>query len=153
MTTLSAILSDRAATPNLPPETAVPAAPGAPRRGALWTGRALTGFATLFLLFDAAVKLMMVPEAIAATEELGWPASMVRGLGVLELICLAIYLLPRTAVLGAVLWTGYLGGAIATHLRVGNPWASHTLFPVYVAVLIWGGLWLRDRRVRALLSR
>jgi hypothetical protein len=113
----------------------------------------LTGLASVFLLFDAVFKLVMSPEAIAGTQDLGWPASVLRGLGVLELVCLVMYLVPRTAVLGAVLWTGYLGGAIATHLRVGNPLMSHTLFPVYIAALIWGGLWLRDRRVRALLER
>jgi hypothetical protein len=124
-----------------------------PRRKAIWTGRVLTGLAALFLLFDTGIKLAMAPEAVAGTAELGWPVDVVRGLGVLELILLATYLVPRTAVLGAVLWTGYLGGAIATHLRLGNPLFSHTLFPIYVAALIWGGLWLRDRRVRALLSR
>jgi hypothetical protein len=124
-----------------------------PSRKALWTGRVLTGLAGLFLLVDGGFKLVMSPEAVAGTAELGWPVNVVRGLGVLELFLLVIYLIPRTAVLGAVLWTGYLGGAIATHLRVGNPLFSHTLFPIYVAVLIWGGLWLRDRRVRALLSR
>jgi hypothetical protein len=67
-------------------------------------------------------------------------------------VCLIIYVVPRTAPLGAILWTGYLGGAIATHVRVGNPLASHTLFPIYVAALLWGGLWLRDRRVRGLLA-
>ena len=75
-----------------------------------------------------------------------------RPLGILQLVLLALYLVPRTALLGAVLWTGYLGGAVATHVRVGNPLVSHVLFPVYVAALLWGGLWLRDRRTRALLA-
>jgi hypothetical protein len=150
LTTVSAPLpADRTATRSASSE-AVPLAAG---KGAVWGGRVLTGLASVFLLFDAVVKLAMSPEAIAGTQELGWPVSVVRGLGVLELVCLVTYLVPRTAVLGAVLWTGYLGGAIATHLRVGNPLMSHTLFPVYVAALIWGGLWLRDRRVRALLDR
>jgi DoxX-like protein len=122
-------------------------------RKALWTGRVLTGLAAAFLAFDGTFKLFMSADAVKGTAELGWPPSVIPGLGVLQLILLVLYLVPRTAVLGAVLWTGYLGGAIATHLRVGNPWLSHTLFPVYVAVLVWGGLWLRDRRVRALLSR
>jgi hypothetical protein len=122
-------------------------------RKAIWTGRVLTGLAAAFLAFDGTFKLFMSPEAIKGTMELGWPPSVIPGLGVLQLILLALYLVPRTAVLGAVLWTGYLGGAIATHLRIGNPWLSHTLFPIYVAVLIWGGLWLRDRRVRAMLAR
>jgi hypothetical protein len=118
---------------------------------ARWTGRALTGVAALFLAFDATIKLTVAPEAVAGTVELGWAAHHLPILGVIQLVCLALYLAPRTAVLGAVLWTGYLGGAIATHLRVGNPLLSHTLFPVYVAALVWGGLYLRDARVRALL--
>jgi hypothetical protein len=83
--------------------------------------------------------------------ELGWPASAILPLGIIQLVCLAVYLIPRTAILGAVLWTGYLGGAIATHMRLGNPLFSHTLFPTYVAALLWVGLWLRDRRLRAII--
>jgi len=132
--------------------TASRAPSGAPSRSALWTGRVLSGLATLFLLVDAGFKFVMTPEAVASTEQLGWPADVIAGLGAVELALLALYLVPRTAVVGAVLWTGYLGGAIATHLRVNNPWPTHTLFPLYVAALLWGGLWLRDRRVRALLA-
>jgi hypothetical protein len=155
MPTLTAhIDSPSTSAQTLSPATPASAAPTAvPSRKALWTGRVLSGLAALFLAFDGGFKLAMPPEAVASTAELGWPANVLQGLGVLELVLLATYLIPRTAVLGAVLWTGYLGGAIATHLRVGNPLFSHTLFPIYVAVLIWGGLWLRDRRVRALLSR
>jgi hypothetical protein len=152
MTTLTAhIDSPSTSAPSGTPASAAPTA--CPSRKAIWTGRVLTGLASLFLLFDGGFKLVMSPEAVAGTAELGWPVDVVRGLGVLQLVLLLTYLVPRTAVLGAVLWTGYLGGAIATHLRVGNPLFSHTLFPIYVAVLIWGGLWLRDRRVRALLAR
>jgi hypothetical protein len=135
-----------------PATTASRTPAGAPSRTALWTGRVLSGLAALFLLVDAGFKFVMTPEAVASTEQLGWPADVIAGLGALELAMLALYLVPRTAVLGAVLWTGYLGGAIATHLRVGNPWPTHTLFPLYVAALLWGGLWLRDRRVRALIA-
>jgi DoxX-like family len=116
---------------------------------ALWAGRAMSGLATLFLLFDAAVKLLQLPFAMEANAQLGYPASVVFGLGILELVCLVLYLVPSTSVLGAVLWTGYLGGAIATHVRVGNPLFSHTLFPIWVAALLWGGLWVRDERLRA----
>lgn len=119
---------------------------------ALWAGRALSGLAVLFLGFDAIFKLVASEAAASASAQLGWSASKIFGLGVLELVCLAAYVVPRTRVLGAVLWTGYLGGAIATHLRIDDPLFSHTLFPIYVAALIWGGLWLRDRRVRALLA-
>jgi len=119
---------------------------------AIWAGRVSSGIAVLFLAFDGVFKLAASDAAASASAQLGWSASGLLQLGVIELACLAAYLVPRTAVLGAVLWTGYLGGAIATHLRVGDPLFSHTLFPLYVAALLWGGLWLRDRRVRALLS-
>lgn len=127
-------------------------APAAISRGARRTGLVLSGLAVLFLLFDITIKLMASPEAIEGTSALGWPPELLLPLGIIESICLVVYLVPRTAPFGAVLWTGYLGGAIATHLRVGNPLFSHVLFPVYVAVLIWGGLYLRDTRVRALLA-
>jgi hypothetical protein len=114
-------------------------------------GYVLSGLAIAFLLFDCALKLLQPPEAIKGTEELGYSASVVLPLGVLEVILLALYVWPRTAVFGALLWTGYLGGAIATHVRIGNPLFSHVLFPIYIALFIWGGLWLRDRNLRALL--
>ena len=117
----------------------------------LWAGRVLTGLAVAFLLFDMGIKLAAAPEAVAGTVQLGWAPHHLPILGVIQLACLILYLVPRTALLGAVLWTGYFGGAIATHLRVDNPLFSHTLFPIYVAALIWGGLYLRDPRVRALL--
>ena len=105
----------------------------------------------LFLLVDALVKVLGVAAASEATAQLGWSEPLLLPLGVLELMCLALYLLPQTAVLGAILWTGYLGGAVATHVRIGNPMLSHALFPVYVGALLWLGLWLRDARLRALL--
>jgi hypothetical protein len=117
---------------------------------AIWTGRFLSGLAVLFLAFDAAIKVLELPFAVEATVRIGYPATTIVGIGLLELACLAVYLIPRTALLGAVLWTGYLGGAIATHLRIGSPLFTHVLFPVYVAALLWAGLWLRDRRVDAL---
>jgi DoxX-like family len=122
-----------------------------PSRGALWTGRALGGVASLFLLADALMKVLELPVAVQGTQQVGYPKEVVFGLGVVQLVCLAAYLVPRTAVLGAVLWTGYLGGAVATHVRIGDPLLSHVLAPVYVALFLWGGLWLRDARVRAVL--
>jgi len=116
-----------------------------------WLGRVLSGLAVLFLAFDAGIKLIRLPMAIDGTTALGYPASVVLPLGVIQLLLLVVYLIPRTSVLGAVLWTGYLGGAIATHVRLGNPLFTHQLFPIYVAALLWGGLYLRDPRVRALL--
>lgn len=115
------------------------------------TGRVLSGIAVLFLLFDAIGKLMLPEAVVKGTTELGWPVDVIFTLGVIQVVCLIAYLIPRTAFLGAILWTGYLGGAIATHVRIDNPLFSHILFPVYVAALLWGGLWLRDRRLRALL--
>ena len=119
---------------------------------ARWAGRVLTGVAVLFLVVDLSFKFFVDPRAVEGTAELGWPAHHMVTLGLIELACLVLYLVPRTAPLGALLWTGYLGGAIATHLRIDNPLFSHTLFPIYVAAFIWGGLYLRDARVRALLS-
>jgi hypothetical protein len=120
-------------------------------RGRLWAGRIMTTVSVLFLLFDSVIKVLKLAPAVAGTVQLGYPQSAIVGIGLVQLICLIAYLVPRTSVLGAVLLTGYLGGAIATHVRLSNPLFSHILFPVYVAVLIWGGLYLRDARVRALL--
>lgn len=122
-----------------------------PSKKALWAGRFLSGFAVLFMLFDGSMKLLQHPMAVQGTTELGYPASVVFGLGVVQLVCLAVYLFPRTSVLGAILWTGYLGGAVATHVRLGHSLFGHILFPTYVAAFFWVGLWLRDERLRALL--
>jgi hypothetical protein len=131
----------------------VPTRSHAKRAGkAVWAGRVLSGLAVAFLAMDAAMKLFTVPQAVEGTASLGYPVSVLFGLGVVQAVCLIVYLIPRTAILGAVLWTGYLGGAIATHVRVQNPLFTHILFPIYVAALLWLGLWLRDRRTRALLS-
>lgn len=119
-------------------------------RAQLWTGRVLSIVAVLFLLMDATMKVVRLPVAVEGTKKLGYP-DVVLTLGVIQLVLLALYLVPRTAVLGAILWTGYLGGAVATHVRVGDPLFTHILFPTYVAALLWGGLWFRDARLRALL--
>ena len=120
-------------------------------RRARIAGRILSGIAVSFLLVDLSFKFFVSPEAVKGTAELGWQLHHMPVLGAIQLVCLVLYLVPRTAPLGAVLWTGYLGGAIATHLRIDNPLFSHTLFPIYVAAFIWGGLYLRDARVRELL--
>lgn len=117
-----------------------------------WAGRALTGLTTAFLLFDAGIKLARHPAVAESSRALGLPVDLAPSLGVLTLACLALYLVPRTAVLGAVLLTGYLGGAVLTHLRVGDPLLSHTLFPIYIGAMLWAGLYLRDDRVRRLFS-
>ena len=122
-------------------------------RGALWAGRAMSGFAILFLAFDGAIKLVPIGPITETLTQLGYAASpgLARGLGGLTLACTLLYAWPRTAPLGAVLLTGYLGGAIATHLRAGSPVFSHLLFGLYLGLLVWGGLALRDARLRALL--
>jgi hypothetical protein len=115
-------------------------------------GRGITGLAVLFLLFDTVIKFTNVPAVAESMNQLGYPVSYAVGIGVLEVICLAVYLIPRTSVIGVILLTGYLGGAIASHVRVGNPLFSHVLFPIYIAALLWGGLYLRDARVRSIIA-
>jgi hypothetical protein len=121
-------------------------------RAGAWGGWVLTGLVALFLVFDAGIKLVPLAVVTETMAALGWPddAGTARLLGALTLIATALLLWPRTALLGAVLLTGYLGGAIATHLRIGSPLFSHTLFGVYLGLAAWAGLWLRDPRVRAL---
>jgi hypothetical protein len=113
-------------------------------------GRIVTGLGVAFLIFDTVVKFTTVDAVANANAQLGFPSGYIAGVGVLEAICLAIYLIPRTSIVGAVIFTGYLGGAIALHTRVGNPLFSHVLFPVYIATLLWLGLYLRDARLRAI---
>jgi len=118
---------------------------------AMWAGRSLSGLVVLFLVFDGAIKLVPIAAVTGSLTELGYPVELARGLGVLVLVCTILYVIPRTAVLGAILLTGLLGGAIATHLRVGSPLFTHLLFGAYLGVMAWGGLFLRDERVRALI--
>jgi len=118
---------------------------------ALWTGRVISGLVILFLIFDGAIKLIPLDVVIETSRELAIPEHLARTLGVLTLIGVALYAWPRTSVLGAIILTGYLGGAIYVHVRAGSPLFSHTLFGVYLGLLIWGGLYLRDGMVRALI--
>ncbi|MEZ5833551.1 MAG: DoxX family protein [Dongiaceae bacterium] len=122
-------------------------------RAARWTGYVLSGLVILFLLFDAGIKLVPLEIVTQMSAQLGLPtdAGFARTLGALTLIGVALYVAPRTSVLGAILLTGYMGGAIATHLRIGSPLFSHVLFGFYLGVLIWGGLYLRDERLRRLI--
>jgi len=115
-------------------------------------GRALSAVAVAFLLFDSVGKVLEVAPVVAGTTQLGYPEGIVRTLGVILLLCVVVHLIPRASVLGAVLLTGYLGGAVATHVRVGDPLLTHVLFPVYVAAFIWGGLLLRDARLQRVLD-
>ena len=117
----------------------------------LWLGRVLSALAALFLFVDGITKALQVAPVVESSAQLGYSAPVTLGIGVLLLVCLAVYLIPQTAPLGAILLVGYLGGAIATHVRFGSPLFS-VLFPVIVGVLLWLGLYLRDVRLRALLS-
>jgi hypothetical protein len=128
----------------------LPAA-SAPSKPMLWTGRVLSGLVVLFLAMDSAMKLADLPQVQQAAGQIGWPVGLDRTLGVIELVCLALYAVPATSVLGAILTTGLLGGAVAAHLRNGDPLFSHVLFGVYVGLMAWGGLWLREPRLRALM--
>src|SRR5215469_3025289 len=121
---------------------------GVTSKAKLWAGRVITVLTVAFLLFDTIVKLLNLPVAVEGTVRLGYPARLVVYLGIVELICLAAYLYPRTAVLGAVLLTGYLGGPPATQVRLEDPWF---IFPVVVGVLVWAGLFVRNGRLRPLL--
>jgi DoxX-like family len=117
----------------------------------LWTGRVLSAFAVVFLCFDSISKLMRVQPVLDATARLGYPQGSIIPIGLLLLGCTMVYMIPRTAVVGAVLLTGYLGGAVATHVRVGNP-LFETVFPIIMGSMIWAGILARDRRVRALIA-
>lgn len=119
-------------------------------KGRLWTGRIMSGIVILFMLFDSIFKFTMSETVIKGTVDLGYGEHHVVIIGILGLISTLLYIFPKTSVLGAILLTGYFGGAIATHLRIDNPLFSHLLFPVYLALLMWIGLWLRDERVRRL---
>jgi len=113
-----------------------------------FTGYALTGAFSLFMLFDVAIKLIRHPMVEETMRQLGFPGGLGFPIGVIEAICLVLYLVPRTAVLGAVLFMGVFGGAIATHLRHADPLFSHVLFGVYLGLFMWGGLWLRSPDLR-----
>ena len=128
-------------------------APGSVGRGALWTGRVLSAVLVILLLLDATMKLIPLQIVTDGSASLGWPAdtTTVRTLGVILALATLLYAVPRTAILGAVILTGYMGGAIATHVRVSDPLFTHTLFGVYLGVALWAGLWLRDPRLRALM--
>ena len=122
-------------------------------KGAYWTGWAMSGLVMLFLLFDGIIKLIPLTVVTATMDLLGYGASaaLARGLGVLTLVCVGLYVYPGTSVLGAILLTGLFGGAMATHLRVGSPLFSHLLFGFYLGLLTWGGLYLRDAWLRMLI--
>ncbi len=122
-------------------------------RTALWTGRLLSGLVIIFLLFDGAIKLVPWPIVTETMDRIGYGSSetLARSLGIITIVCTVLYSVPPTSILGAILLTGYLGGAMASHLRIGSPLFTHILFGFYLGLMLWGGLWLRDKNLRTLL--
>ena len=120
---------------------------------ARWSGRLLSGLVIVFLLFDGAIKLVPWPVVTESMEKIGYGSSetLARSLGVISLVCTMLYAIPPTSFVGAILLTGYLGGAMASHLRIGSPLFTHVLFGFYLGLMVWGGLWLRDPDLRRLL--
>ena len=117
------------------------------------TGRVLSGLVIVFLLFDGTIKLVPWPVVTETMDRIGYGSSesLARSLGIITIVCTVLYAVPPTSILGAILLTGYLGGAMASHLRIGSPLFSHTLFGLYLGLMVWGGLWLRDNNLRSLL--
>lgn len=120
-------------------------------RARIWPGRALTALPVMFLTFDVVIKLLKIDPVVVSFIQLGYNPDIARTVGLIEAMCLVLYIVPRTSVLGALLLTGYLGGAVATHLRLGDPLPTHTLFPIYVGLFLWAGLFFREDRLRTLL--
>ena len=123
----------------------------ASRSTMLWVGWILSGLTILFMLFDGASKLAMEHHVVEATAQIGYPLDVIRPLGIILLVCTILYAIPRTAIFGAVLLTGYLGGAVASKVRIEDPLFGSILFGAYFGLLAWGGLYLRDERLRALI--
>ena len=120
------------------------------RNWTYWLGWGLTGLFIAFMIFDGGIKLALIQPVIDSMTELGYPVEYARLLGVLGLVCTLLYAIPRTSVLGAVLLTAYLGGAVSAHVRIGSPLFSHDLFGVYMGLIAWCGIWLRNPRLRAI---
>ncbi len=118
---------------------------------ALWLGRVLSRLVILFLLFDGAIKLVPRPVVTETMDRIGYGSSetLARSLGIITIVCTVLYAIPPTSILGAILLTSYLGGAMASHLRIGSPLFSHILFGFYLGLMVWGGLWLRDKSLRS----
>jgi hypothetical protein len=130
-------------------ESTAQAAPISGKR--LWTGRVLTTLIVLFMIFDGVIHIMKPPAVVEAFKELGLPLRLSVPIAIVELACLALYAIPRTCILGAILLTGYFGGAIAIQVIAGHPFFSQTLFPVYFAIVMWAGIYGREGRLRALI--
>lgn len=132
--------------------TQQPISTSTPKTTALWIGRVLGALPVMFLLFDCTIKLIKIQPVTDAFLRLGYPDHLARSIGALELICLVFYLIPRFQIVGAVLLTGFLGGAMSTHVRIEDPLATHTLFPLYIGAMLWASLLLRNPRAKAIFS-
>jgi hypothetical protein len=117
----------------------------------LWTGRIVSALVIVLLLFDAGIKVLRLPAVVKGTVQVGYPVNVVLPIGIVLLVCVILYAIPRTSILGAILLTGYLGGAVATNVRISSPLLSYGLLPAYIGVLAWGGLFLRDESLRQLI--
>ena len=117
----------------------------------LWTGRIVSGLVAAFMVMDGVMKVMMLPVVVEGSKKAGFPEGSMFWIGWVLLVCTLLYAIPRTSILGAILLTGYLGGAVVVHVRISDPLFSHTLFPVYFGVLAWGGLYLREHRLPSLI--
>src|SRR5580704_14861224 len=124
---------------------------GSLSKKSLWAGRIASGLVVAFMLFDAVIHLMKPAPVVEAFAKLGFPLRLAVPLGIIELVCILLYMVPRTSILGAILLTGYLGGAIAIQLPTGNSLFGEVLFPIYIGVILWGGIYLRDDRLRTLI--
>jgi len=120
-------------------------------KSAIWTGYVLTYIAVLFMLFDSITKIMKTDQVVKATAQLGFPVEDIPVIGIILLVCIIIYVIPKTSILGAILLTGYLGGAVVTNLRISAPLFSNVLFPVYMGIIVWGGIFLRDELLRKII--
>lgn len=118
----------------------------------IWAGRVITAIVVLFMLFDSITKILKVNAVVKASAQFGYSANTIMIVGIILFACVLVYLYPRTAILGAVLLTGYLGGAVEANLRIGSPLFTTLLFPVYFGILVWAGLYLRNQRVREFIS-
>lgn len=114
----------------------------------VWIGRIMSGLAVLFMLFDSITKILKSPQVIQASAKLDYPVSMIPVIGTILFVLTILYVIPKTSIFAAILLTGYLGGAVASNLRIMNPLFSNTLFPIYFAGIIWGGIYLRDDLIR-----
>lgn len=133
------------------PITQVATRSGSVSKKSLWTGRVMSGLVAAFMVFDAFIHLTKPAPVVEAFAKLGFPLRLAVDIGIVELLCVVLYLIPHTSILGAILLTGYLGGAIAIQLPTGNSLFGEVLFPVYIGVLVWGGIYLRDDRLRTLI--